>query len=366
MKLLKLRRILMAILLLIVPSAAFAARGIVTTEVSMRAGPGTGFPVVDRIPAGAHVVIHGCIRDESWCDVSWNADRGWVSAEYLRYYYRNRYVYLPEYVDVIDVPIVPFAVGTYWAHHYAGRPFYHRRAYWNNYWQSHAHVATRPPLVHSPGVAVTVGRGAVKDGRGARTGFVNERALREGRFAHGPHGAVTGERQQFVGRERGAIGGDRGTRFTGAPTNGREAHGRRGEFSRMHPPVAGPQQGGRFSAAPTNTPVARPDVRRFGGANAQRVGGPPTGHVGSVPPGRVGGVPSGRVGGMATGRVGGAPLQSNAQAPAPRTMGAMPHGGGMVGGARMGGAPNIGGGVRAGGAPAAAPAAAAGAPGRHR
>ena len=43
--------ILFAAMLLAVPTSAFAARGIVTTEVSMRAGPGTGFPVVDRIRA---------------------------------------------------------------------------------------------------------------------------------------------------------------------------------------------------------------------------------------------------------------------------------------------------------------------------
>src|SRR5437868_8054501 len=67
---------IVAALLLTVPTAALAARGIVTTDVSMRAGPGAGFPVVDRIPGGAHVNIHGCIRSNAWCDVSWDGDRG--------------------------------------------------------------------------------------------------------------------------------------------------------------------------------------------------------------------------------------------------------------------------------------------------
>src|SRR5438477_534639 len=141
----KIAGFVVAALLLAIPSAALAARGIVTIEVSMRAGPGTGFPVVDRIPGGARVNIHGCLRDNSWCDVSWDGDRGWVSAEYLEYFYRNRYVYLPDYVDVIDVPVVPFVLTSYWSNYYAGRPFFQRRAYWNNYWQSHARFATRVP-----------------------------------------------------------------------------------------------------------------------------------------------------------------------------------------------------------------------------
>ena len=65
----KLRGALVAALLL-TPAAALAAPGIVTTSVSMRAGPGTGFPTVNRVPGGARVNIHGCIRGDAWCDVS--------------------------------------------------------------------------------------------------------------------------------------------------------------------------------------------------------------------------------------------------------------------------------------------------------
>src|SRR3954449_9428659 len=153
----KIAGFVVAALLLTIPSAALAARGIVTTAVSMRAGPGIGFPVVDRIPGGARVNIHGCLRDNSWCDVSWDGDRGWVSAEYLEYFYRNRYVYLPDYVDEIDVPVVPFVLTTYWSNYYAGRPWYHRRAYWSGYWQSHERFATR----------LTIDRSAARIGRAA-------------------------------------------------------------------------------------------------------------------------------------------------------------------------------------------------------
>ncbi|WP_108519196.1 SH3 domain-containing protein [Bradyrhizobium algeriense] len=153
----KLRGLFIAAAMLLMPTAALAAPGIVTTTVSLKAGPGEGFPTVDRIPGGTRVNIHGCFRGKAWCDVSWSDDRGWVSSKYLQYLYRNRYVYLPDYVDEIDVPIVPFALTTYWSSHYAGRPWYHRRAHWSGYWQSHEHVATR----------LTIDRSAARIGRAA-------------------------------------------------------------------------------------------------------------------------------------------------------------------------------------------------------
>src|SRR6266513_1163858 len=152
----RLRGIFVAAMLL-TPTAALAAPGIVTTSVGMRAGPGPGFPMVDRIPGGAHVNIHGCIRGDAWCDVSWSGDRGWVSSQYLEYLYRNRYVYLPDYVDVIDLPVVPFVLTSYWSSYYAGRPWYQRRAYWSGYWQSHERFATR----------LTIDRSTARIGRAA-------------------------------------------------------------------------------------------------------------------------------------------------------------------------------------------------------
>lgn len=153
----KLRALSIAAAMLLMPTAALAAPGIVTTTVSLKAGPGGGFPTVDRIPGGARVNIHGCLRGVAWCDVSWSDDRGWVSSQYLQYLYRNRYVYLPDYVDEIDVPIVPFALTSYWSSHYAGRPWYHRRAHWGGYWRSHERFATRLRIDRS---AARIGRAA--------------------------------------------------------------------------------------------------------------------------------------------------------------------------------------------------------------
>src|ERR1700759_2555740 len=158
-------RILIAAAMLLLPSAALAAPGMVTTNVSLRAGPGDGFPVVDRIPGGSHVNIHGCLKGDAWCDVSWSDDRGWVSSDELQWLYRNRYVYLSDYYDDIDLPVVPFVIGSYWSSYYAGRPFFHRRAYFDRYWRSHESGAIRMPDRIARARAEH-GRTAVTEGRG--------------------------------------------------------------------------------------------------------------------------------------------------------------------------------------------------------
>ncbi len=165
--------LLIAAAMLLLPTAALAAPGMVTTNVGLRAGPGDGFPVVDRIPGGSHVNIHGCLKGDAWCDVSWSDDRGWVSSDELQWLYRNNYVYLSDYYDDIDVPVVPFVIGSYWSSYYAGRPFFHRRAYFDRYWRSHESVAMRTPdriaraRAGRSNAAVTEGRGRGAEARTA-------------------------------------------------------------------------------------------------------------------------------------------------------------------------------------------------------
>ena len=327
--------ILFAAMLLAVPTSAFAARGIVTTEVSMRAGPGTGFPVVDRIPGGARVTIHGCLRPPSWCDVSWDGERGWVSADRLEYFYRNRFVYLPDYAEVIEYPVVPFVLGSYWASHYAGRPFYHRRAYWNGYWQSQGRLAAR--TLPSGGSR----RGALTQERGSRAGFAD---IRDRRVSpdRNLRGAGVGPERFAHGQRTFGVNGARDHQTRAAIPGGRE-------------PLAAGAHGNRFSTPPMNRPAARADVGpgrgaplqghgQFGGARS--MGAMPA-HGGAN---RLSGGPvSAPAAAPHVGHVGGPPLQAHGQV------------GGPVGGAHaMGGMPHAGGAARMGGAapaPGAAPAA---------
>jgi uncharacterized protein YraI len=302
----KLKAILTAALLLI-PTAALAAPGIVTTSVGLRAGPGPGFPLVDRIPGGAHVNIHGCLRGDAWCDVSWSDDRGWISSQYLEYLYRNSYVYLPDYVDVIDVPIVPFVLSSYWSSYYSGRPWYHRRAYWTSYWTSHEREATRMTLDRS---AARIGRAATRNGaiaegrtqRGAAADRVSREQgaarIRGAREAQGRAAAVQGR----TFREQGRFAHENGAARANArvqPT----AH------ARVQPPAARAHEAPRFSAAP----AARPSMPHVAQPNVSR----------------------------------GAPMSAHAQAPVPHAAPAMPHGGGgapQIHAAPHGGGPGGGGG----------------------
>ena len=280
----KLKAVLTAALLL-APTAALAAPGIVTVSTGLRAGPGPGFPLVDRIPGGSRVNVHGCLKGNAWCDVTWSDDRGWVSSQYLEYLYRNKYVYLPDYVDVIDVPVVPFVLSSYWSSYYSGRPWYQRRAYWSNYWTSHERFSTRMTIDRS---AARIGRAATRDaaiaeGRTPRAG-VAERVTRE-----------QGAAQIRVVHENGA-----------ARANARVqpmAH------ARMQPPTARAHEAPRISAAPAARPamphVAQPNVSR------------------------------------------GSPMNAHAQMPAPRAAPAMPHASG--GAPQINAAPRGGGGPAGGG-----------------
>jgi len=144
---------LVAALLLATPAAALAAPGVITTSVNLRAGPSVEFPVVNRLPKGVPVEIHGCIKRELWCDVSWQRERGWVAAQYLDYFYDGRYVALPSYVEVVDVPATSFVLTSYWSSFYFGRPFFRRHAWWNRHWQTQTHVASQVPAAAQPATA---------------------------------------------------------------------------------------------------------------------------------------------------------------------------------------------------------------------
>jgi uncharacterized protein YraI len=280
--------ILIAAAMLLLPTAALAAPGLVTTSVSLRAGPGDGFPVVDRIPGGAHVNIHGCLRGDAWCDISWSDDRGWVPSDELEWLYRNHYVYLSDFYDDLDVPVVPFVLGTYWSTYYAGRPFFHRRAYFDRYWRSHERMAMRTPGRIARAQAAH-GRAALTEGRG--------------RGAEARGAVETRNRAEIRGRNRAEVRGAEAARMRGAE-RGRTV-GMNRNFG--HAPMARAEHGARFAT---------------GARGGARIAQPNIGHA--------------------------APMRARAQMPAAHVAApAMPHGGGggMRGGAaHIGGAPGGGGG----------------------
>lgn len=114
------------------PTLASAAEGYVTADVHERAGPSTGYPIITVIPDGAGITIHGCLSSRSWCDVSWDGNRGWVSSNYIDSTYHSRRVPITNYYSDLGIPFLTFDLGTYWGNHYRGRSFYHHRSRWEN------------------------------------------------------------------------------------------------------------------------------------------------------------------------------------------------------------------------------------------
>ncbi|MDH6258846.1 SH3 domain-containing protein [Bradyrhizobium sp. BR13661] len=318
----RLRTALVAALLL-APTAALAAPGIVTVSTGLRAGPGAGFPLVDRVPEGARVNIHGCLRGNAWCDVSFSDDRGWVSSQYLEYLYRNHYVYLPDYADEVDVPVVPFVLSSYWSSYYEGRPWYHRHAYWNSYWTSHERFATQMTIDPR---AARIGRAATRDATVAlgRDGHAKGNVAISGRDAATARDSTSAKRDAAVGVARNRA--ERSQRFVNERTAVQERNPRDAQARMMHEqaasraavraqPMARAHEAPRMSAAPAALPamphVAQPNVSH------------------------------------------GAPMNAHAQMPAPRAAApapAMPHPGGGGGGApHISAAPPHGGGAPGGG-----------------
>lgn len=75
----------------------------VTTNLNLRAGPDTHYPIVTTIPRGAEVSIFSCTSRYGWCDVGFSTRRGWVSADYLLFLEERRRrpvtVYRPVYPE---------------------------------------------------------------------------------------------------------------------------------------------------------------------------------------------------------------------------------------------------------------------------
>jgi uncharacterized protein YraI len=77
---------------------------VATGNVNMRTGPGTGYPVIMTIPAGAQVQVFGC---PSWCQVAYAGQQGWASSNYISTGFAQRQV-VPGYAYQ-PAPVVRYA-----------------------------------------------------------------------------------------------------------------------------------------------------------------------------------------------------------------------------------------------------------------
>jgi uncharacterized protein YraI len=100
------------------------------TNVNLRAGPGTEYPVILTVPNRSWTTILGCLADYAWCDVSFHNNRGWMRSIYLSGWYNGHYYPLRDYAPRLGYQTVSFDVGNYWDRYYRDRPFYHERGRW--------------------------------------------------------------------------------------------------------------------------------------------------------------------------------------------------------------------------------------------
>src|SRR4030042_697760 len=98
------------------PAEAQAPRpnGYPVTNVNLRAGPGTYYPALLVVPARAPLSILGRLRDYTWCDVIFQANRGWMRSIYLQGWYRGYYYALRDYAPRLGYRVVSFDLGGYW------------------------------------------------------------------------------------------------------------------------------------------------------------------------------------------------------------------------------------------------------------
>ena len=54
-----------------------------TSNLNMRAGPGTQHAVVAWIPKNSWIQVFGCTNPVAWCQTTFNDRHGWVSASHL-------------------------------------------------------------------------------------------------------------------------------------------------------------------------------------------------------------------------------------------------------------------------------------------
>lgn len=118
------------VLFLLIPAAAFAVPGYTVATVNMLAGPDTQYPLIYTLDGGTPIDVQGCTEGWQWCDVIAGGSRGWIAGSYIEYLYNNQPVIVTDYGARIGIPIVTFAIGTYWGRYYVNRPFYRDRTRW--------------------------------------------------------------------------------------------------------------------------------------------------------------------------------------------------------------------------------------------
>lgn len=108
----------------VVAGAGLASAAVVENDLNLRSGPGTGYRVIDVMPAGTYARVLSC--GGSWCRVAYGGRIGYASASYLGG--GGSYAAAPVYVA--PPPVVSFGFGF-------GRPYWGHRHWGHRHWRHH-------------------------------------------------------------------------------------------------------------------------------------------------------------------------------------------------------------------------------------
>jgi uncharacterized protein YraI len=123
--------------LLMIAGATAANAAVVSGDLNLRSGPGTGYRVIDTMPAGSYVDVLGCTG--SWCRVQFGGAVGYASASYLggggdSYAAAPVYAEPPIYSEPYYAgPAFGFGVG------FGSRYGYGWGGGWHHRWHGHRH-----------------------------------------------------------------------------------------------------------------------------------------------------------------------------------------------------------------------------------
>lgn len=93
-----------------VPGAALAATtAVTTTDLNLRAGPGPNHEILTTMPGNMQIQLMGCVEAGTWCQVDYNGQVGWASANYLAAEMQGERVVVTERIEA--VPTVQFDRG---------------------------------------------------------------------------------------------------------------------------------------------------------------------------------------------------------------------------------------------------------------
>jgi uncharacterized protein YraI len=130
------------------PALARQMDGYTIRSTTMHAGPEYDYPTVQQLRANTGVIVFGCLRDWSWCDVSNRYDRGWIAGNDIVVDYQGQ---RRDIMPSMGIGVLSFVFGSYWDSHYRSKPFYAERPRWEQQYNS-GHQPQWGPSARTPWV----------------------------------------------------------------------------------------------------------------------------------------------------------------------------------------------------------------------